>query len=155
MPREKSVGAIIFRREPFESAQGKKSNIFYLLLHYPSGHWEFARGHGAEGEDEQKTARREIEEETGLKNLKIIPGFREYSRFFFRRTYGLSGQAKKKAPWVFKLVVLYLAETKTGDIKISKEHQGYAWMLYEDAVKKVPKSAKEVLRKAKEFISKH
>lgn len=144
MPREKSIGAIIFRKE--------SGNIYYLILHYPSGHWEFARGHGVEGENEQKTARREIEEETGLKNLKIIPGFREYSKFFFRRTYGLKGEAKKKAPWVFKLVVLYLAETKTGDIKISKEHQGYAWMLYDDAVKKVPKNAREVLRKANDFI---
>ena len=144
MPKEKSVGAIIFRREA--------GRIYYLILHYPSGHWEFARGHGEEGEDEQKTARREIKEETGLKDLKIISGFRGYSKFFFRRTYGLAGEARKNAPWVFKLVVLYLAQAKTGNVKISKEHQGYAWMLYGDAVKKLPKNAKEVLKKANDFL---
>jgi len=145
VPKEKSIGAVIFRRE--------KGNTYYLILHYHSGHWEFARGHGEEGEDEQKTAVREIKEETGLRDLKIIPGFRGYSKFFFRRTYGLTGEAKKKAPWVFKLVVLYLAETKTKDIKISEEHKGYAWMSYNDAVKKVPKNAKEVLRKANDFLT--
>ncbi|MGA2418095.1 MAG: NUDIX domain-containing protein [Candidatus Staskawiczbacteria bacterium] len=144
MPREKSVGAVIFRKED--------NKIYYLLLHYHSGHWEFARGHGEKGEDEQKTARREIEEETGLKDLKIIPGFREYSKFFFRRTYNLPEAEKKKAPWIFKLVVLYLAETKTKDIKISKEHKGYAWLLYDDAFKKLTKNAKGVLEKANDFI---
>jgi bis(5'-nucleosidyl)-tetraphosphatase len=147
MPREKSIGAIIFINEA--------GNIYYLLLHYHSGHWEFARGHGEEGENEQETARREIKEETGLKDLKITPGFREYSKFFFRRTYGLTGEARKKAPWIFKLVVLYLAETKTKDIKISHEHKGYAWLPYKDAHKKLIKNAKGVLEKANDFISKN
>ena len=99
-------------------------------------------------------ARREIEEETGLKDLKIVPGFREYSKFFFRKTYGLSEEAKKKAPWVFKLVVLYLAETKSKDIKISAEHKGYAWLPYEEAHKKLIKGAKDVLKKANEHLIK-
>jgi bis(5'-nucleosidyl)-tetraphosphatase len=146
MPREKSVGAVIFRKE--------KGNIYYLILHYHSGHWEFARGHGEEGENELKTARREIKEETGLKDLKIIPGFREYSKFFFRRTYNLPEAEKKKAPWIFKLVVLYLAETKTKEIKISKEHKGYAWLTYKDAHKKLIKGGKEVLKKANNFLLK-
>lgn len=144
MPREKSIGAVIFRKE--------NNKVYYLILHYHSGHWEFARGHGEEGEEEKKTALREIKEETGLEDLKIIPGFREYSKFFFRRTYGLTGEAKKKAPWIFKLVVLYLAETKTKDIEISKEHKGYAWLIYDDAHKKLIKGAKVVLKKANEFI---
>ena len=146
MPREKSVGAVIFRKE--------EGNIYYLILHYPSGHWEFARGHGEEGEDEMQTARREIEEETGLKDLKIIPGFREYSKFFFRWTYNLPEAEKKKAPWIFKLVILYLAETKTKEIKISKEHKGYAWMTHEEAFRKLIKGAKVVIKKANDFITK-
>ena len=146
MPREKSAGAVIFRKE--------KGNIYYLILHYHSGHWEFARGHGEEGEDEKQTALREIEEETGLKDLKIISGFREYSKFFFRRTYNLPEAEKKKAPWIFKLVILYLAETKTKDIKISKEHKGYAWLTYEEAYKKLIKGGKGVLKKANDFIIK-
>ena len=144
MPKEKSAGAIIYRI--------KDNEPYYLILHYHSGHWEFARGHGEQGESEENTVRREIEEETGLKDIKIIPGFKEYSKFFFRRTYGLTGDAKKKAPWVFKIVTLYLAETKTENVIISKEHKGFAWLLYEDAVKKLLKNGKEVLKKANDYI---
>ena len=66
MPREKSAGAIIFRTE-----NGIK---YYLLLHYaPSepgkrGQWGFAKGHVEEGETEEETARREVAEETGIKD---------------------------------------------------------------------------------------
>ena len=144
MPKEKSAGAIIFRIE--------NSKPYYLILHYHSGHWEFARGHGEEGESEENTVKREIAEETGLKYIKIIPGFREYSKFFFKRTYGLKPEEKKKAPWVFKLVVLYLAEVKTKDVKISKEHIGFAWLPYDAAYKKLLKSGKEVLKKANDFV---
>lgn len=146
MPKEKSVGAIIFRME--------NGIPLYLILHYHSGHWEFARGHGEEGESEKTTARREIREETGLADLKIIPGFREYSKFFFRRTYGLPQAEKKKAPWVFKLVVLYLAETKSKNVKISHEHKGYAWLPYEEASKKLMKNGRTVLEKANRFLLK-
>ena len=81
MPREKSAGAIIFKII--------NSVPHYLLLHYPSGHWEFAKGHIEEGEKPESAAIREIEEETGIKDLKIIPGFKEYIKYFFRKSYGL------------------------------------------------------------------
>ena len=81
MPREKSAGAIIFFME--------NSQPHYLLLHYPGtnrkgGHWEFAKGHIEEGEDYEKTVKREVLEETGLEDIKIIPGFKEHIKYFFR-----------------------------------------------------------------------
>ena len=59
MPKEKSAGAVIFRMENGEP--------YYLLLRYYSGHWEFAKGHIEEGESNEETVKREIEEETGIK----------------------------------------------------------------------------------------
>ena len=146
--REKSAGAIIFII---------KNNIpHYLLLHYPSGHWEFAKGHIEEGEKPEDAAVREIEEETGIKDLKIMLGFKEYTKYFFRKSYGLKGKAKEKAPWVFKLVVFYLAETKTENVKISFEHKGFLWLPYEQAVKRLTyKNAKNLLTKANDYIVKH
>ena len=147
MPQEKSAGAIIFK-----IINGAHH---YLLLHYPSGHWEFAKGHIEEGENFEKTIRREVKEETGIKDLRIIPGFKEYSKYFFRKSYGLEGEAKKKAPWVFKLVVFYLAETKTEDVKISKEHKGFLWLPYEQALRRLTyKNAKELLRKSNDYLIK-
>ena len=137
MPIEKSAGAIIFRKE--------NNNFFYLLLHYPSSakapkeYWDFPKGHIEKGEDEIKTVKREVEEETGLKDIKIIEGFREWIKYFF----------KFEGKTVLKFVTFYLAETKTKDVKISGEHVGYKWLPYEDAIEQLTfKNAKEILKKA-------
>ena len=147
MPREKSAGAIIYRLE--------NEVPHYLVLRYIPGHWEFARGHVEQGETEEETVRREIKEETGISDLKIIPGFREYTKFFFRKTYGLKPEQKKTAPWVFKLVIYYLAKTRTKEIKLSKENTDFLWLPIKDAIKRTThKNAKALLKKADEFVIK-
>ena len=67
--REKSAGAIIFRKE--------ENRAYYLLLHYPAGHWDFPKGNIENGEKEIDTAKREIYEETGIQDVEFIFGFRE------------------------------------------------------------------------------
>jgi len=152
MPKEKSAGAVVFREED--------SEIYYLLLHYGKaspagggGHWDFSKGHPEEDEEEEETVKREVEEETGIKDIKIIDGFKEYIKYFFRKTYDLRKEEKKKAPWVFKTVIFYLAETKTREVKISFEHVGYKWLPYEQALEQLTyKKAKEILKKANNFL---
>jgi 8-oxo-dGTP pyrophosphatase MutT (NUDIX family) len=149
MPREKSAGAIIFFMED--------SAPHYLLLHYPGinrkgGHWEFAKGHIEEGEDYEKTVKREVAEETGLEDIKIIPGFKEHIKYFFRETR----QKQKNPAWIFKLVTFFIAEAKTKDIKLSQEHIGYVWLPYEEALKKITyKNSKILFKKAHEFLIKN
>lgn len=145
MPQEKSAGAIIFRMI--------KGVPHYLLLRYPSKHWEFAKGHIEPGESLEKTVRREVQEETGITDLKIIPGFKKYSKYFFKKHYHLSGAEKKKAPWVFKLVTFYLAETRTEIIVLSPEHLAFAWLPIKEALKKTTfKNAKELLKQADAYL---
>ena len=98
MPKEKSAGAIIFRKED--------GNIYYLLLHYPSGHWEFPKGHIEGKETEEETVKREATEETGIKDLVILPGYKKYIKYFFRQyKENVSEEDRRsgKTPWVFKL----------------------------------------------------
>jgi len=145
MPREKSAGAVIFRRE------GDK--IYYLLLHYEAGHWDFPKGHIEGGETEEETVRREVLEETGIKDIDIKKGFREFVKYFFRKTYNLPRREKSKAPWVFKIVDFYLAETHTSEVKISHEHISFKWLTYEEALKQLNfKNAKNILKKADKFL---
>jgi len=145
MPRETSAGAVIFRKN--------NNEIYYLLLHYEAGHWDFPKGHIEKGESEEDTVRREVEEETGIKDIKIIEGFKEWIKYTFRRTYGLKKEEKEKPEWVFKIVTFYLAETETKEVKISFEHTGFKWLPYNEALKQLTfKKAKEILEKAHHYL---
>lgn len=152
MPREKSAGAIIFREQ-----EGKK---YYLLLHYPGinrkgGHWEFTKGHVEQGESEEQTVKREVFEETGINDLEFMPGFKQYIKYFFRQGRGIKKEDRKKAPWVFKLVVFYLARTNVKEIKLSKEHDNFVWLPYEPAYKKITyKNSKDLFKKALSHLKK-
>jgi bis(5'-nucleosidyl)-tetraphosphatase len=136
MPEEHSAGAIIFRRE---------GELFYfLLLHYEKGHWGAPKGHIEKGETIEDTARREIEEETGLTDFEIKKGFKETIQYFFHNPEGR----------VFKTVVFLLVETRTKEIKISFEHTGYQWLPFEEALAETTyKDEKKVLKLAAEFLS--
>jgi len=134
---EKSTGAVIFRKEG--------DIIKYLLLHYPGGsktaesYWDFPKGHVEKGETEGRAMRREVFEETGIRDLELVPKFRETIKYFF----------KWEGKTVFKIVVFYLGETKEENIKISSEHMGYKWLEYEDAMKGLTfDNAKNILKRA-------
>jgi bis(5'-nucleosidyl)-tetraphosphatase len=137
MVKEKSCGAVVFRK----TDKGLK----FLLLHYQSGHWDFSKGHMEAGEDEKTTAARELTEETGIKDIRFIEGFREEIKYFFKR----------ENQTVVKEVVFYLAETGTEKITLSYEHIGYTWLEYEDSMKKITfQNSKDILKKAMDFLSK-
>jgi len=67
IPDEKSCGVVLFRENSLTNSD--KAERLYLLLHYPSGHIDFPKGHVEPGEenDEHFTAHREVTEETGIK----------------------------------------------------------------------------------------
>ena len=61
--QEVSCGGVVFRR----FADGPK----YLLILDGHGNWGFPKGHEETGESAEQTARREIQEETGLTALTL------------------------------------------------------------------------------------
>ena len=137
MPLEKSAGAVIFRKEG--------GNIYYLLLHYQSGHWDFPKGNIEKGEKLEETVKREVKEEAGLEDIEILPEFKENIKYFY----------KLKGKNIFKIVTFFLAETKTKEVKISWEHIGYKWLPYDEALEQLTfKNAKEILKKANNYLSK-
>ena len=137
MIEETSAGIILFRKE-------ETKNLF-LLLHYPSGHWDFVKGKMEKGESIHQTAIRETKEETGVTDITFLENFEEWIEYNFQYQGEL----------VNKKVVFFLAETKTKDIKISHEHQGYTWMDYSTSMEKTTfDNAKTVLTKAQKLLSK-
>ena len=115
-----------------------------MLLHYPSGHWDFVKGKMEKGETTNQTAVRETQEETGITDITFVKDFEEWIEYNF----------KYQGELVQKKVVFFLAETKTKEIKISHEHSGYTWMDYNSAMEKTTfDNAKTVLTKAQKLIS--
>lgn len=152
MPFEKSIGAVVFRRE--------KNKILYLLIQHPEndgqrGHWDFPKGHIEKGETWDETLRREVKEETGITKLCILPDF--YSRYqYFYRAKGEEKKKRKaseKGINIFKIVTVYLAETKQEKIRLSSEHVDFAWMEYKKASSCITyENSNNVLRKAHKFL---
>lgn len=133
---EKSAGAVVFH----ENDEKRE----YLLLHYSSGHWDFPKGNIEKGEREEETVLREVREETGLEEVELVPGWRKVIRYFYRR----QGRV------VSKSVVFYLAKSLGVSVRISYEHQGFLWLPYEDAFRKLSyRNSREVLSEAEAFVA--
>ncbi|QDI89266.1 NUDIX domain-containing protein [Candidatus Nitrosopumilus sp. SW] len=137
MIEETSAGIVLFRRED--------SKNLFLLLHYPSGHWDFVKGKMEKGESTHETAVRETKEETGITDITFLDNFEEWIEYNF--------QYQKEL--VHKKVVFFLAETKTKEVNISHEHLDYTWMDYNTAMEKTTfDNAKTVLTKAQMLLGK-
>ena len=137
MIKETSAGIVIFRKE--------NSKNLFLLLRYPSGHWDFVKGKMEKDESTRETAVRETKEETGIKDVSFLENFEEWIDYNFQYQGEL----------VQKKVVFFLAETKTKEVEISHEHLDYIWMDYNTAMEKTTfDNAKTVLTRAQTLLTK-
>ena len=130
---EKSCGAVLFQ---------KKENVpYYLIVESTSGHISFSKGHVENQETEWETACREIYEETGIKQMCRIEGFREE---FLCRTK--TGNRKE--------IVYFLAEFRENEIRLQDGELVNYWLLpVEDACCRInTEEEKEILRKAHKVL---
>lgn len=133
---EKSCGIVLFREE--------NNKRFYLVLKYPSGHFDFPKGHVEEKDSSMRqTALRELQEETGISDVEFIEGFEEKISYIYR----------KKGTPSNKQVIFFLGKTKSASVKISFEHLGYFWLPFDAAFNKVTfDNAKNLLKKAENML---
>ena len=134
MIEERSAGVILFN---------KADNIQFLVLKYPSGHWDFVKGNIEKGEKEKETVKRELFEETGINSLQIHQGFNEKVEYNYY----------KKNNKVHKIVSYYLAETNQKEVKLSYEHLDYKWTNYDSLLKIITfDNSKDILKKGNKLI---
>lgn len=132
---EKSAGIILYSEK-----QGTK---LFLLLHYPSGHWDFIKGRIEKNERPMDAAVREAREETGITDIRFVDGFEEKIQYAYQH----DGRMIKKQ------VVFFLAETDTTDITLSDEHLNSAWLEFDSALNKTTyQNAKNLLKKSKGLV---
>jgi len=133
MKEEVSAGVILFNE-----LDGK-----FLLLNYPSKHWDFVKGKMERGETPRKTAIRETNEETGISDVDFLDGFEEEIEYYF---YADNQEIHKK-------VIFFLGKTKTTDVILSHEHLDYIWLEFDNALEKTTyQNAKNLLKKSKVFL---
>ncbi len=134
MKEEVSAGIILFN---------DNKNRKFLLLNYPSKHWDFVKGKMENGETTHETALRETKEETGISDVEFLDGFEEEIEYYFR--------AENQD--IHKKVIFFLGKTKTLDIILSHEHLDFIWLDYDNALNKITyDNAKNLLKKSKKFL---
>lgn len=133
-----SAGIIIFRRT--------REGLKFLILYHGRNYWNFPKGKLESEERSYEAALREVREETGLKSTEIrfLGGFKTYERFTYQR-----GKDK-----IFKIVILYLAETREARITVSDEHEGYGWFTIGEARRVLSKykDSLKILEQANDFL---
>jgi 8-oxo-dGTP pyrophosphatase MutT (NUDIX family) len=135
LKKERSAGVVVCMEKP----DGNR----FLLLNYPTGHWDFVKGKIEQGETLHQTAVRETKEETGITDLEFVEGFEEKINYNFQ----FEGELIQKE------VVFFLAKTKTHTVNVSHEHLDYTWLDYENALEKVTyQNAKNILSKANKLF---
>ena len=136
---EKSCGIVLFHSDEFLVIQhSTESNEV-------KGHWDFPKGHVEDNETELETATRELQEETGIDDFRLINNFRQKINY----------NVHKNNAVIPKEVIFFLAESSTKSVKLSSEHQHYRWLDFDLAHERLTYSnAKEVLVKAKTFLEK-
>ena len=112
-----------------------------LLLQYPQGHWVFPKGHyEADDGAYQRTALRELEEETGISDVRMLDDWQMRTFYTFSR----------KGRTVEKEVFWFIGETDQYDIKLSHEHRNFMWLEWDDAESQLSfEQSKEVVKGAR------
>lgn len=121
--REPTAGGIVYRRSLKDVRK-----IEILLLEDSKGRWTIPKGHIEEGEKPRQTAEREIQEETGLKEMKVGPWLGKIN-FRYRRANSL----------VLMTTEIFLVEAHgdTENIKPEKWMNSLTWLDAQDALEKI------------------
>jgi ADP-ribose pyrophosphatase YjhB (NUDIX family) len=119
--RETTSGGVVFRRT-------KDGDVQILLMQDAKNRWTIPKGHVEKDEDPRDTAAREIQEETGLKEMRVLNWLGKVN-FRYRRDHTL----------VLMTMHIYLVEAQGDSDKLKPEEwlNDIKWLTATDAVDKI------------------
>jgi len=130
-----SAGAILYR-----DTRGRRE---YLLLKSRPGDWEFPKGGVENGEELQQTAIREVKEEAGITDFRLVDGFREEYDYVF----------EANGDRIHKTVHLFVAKSFEASAELSHEHRDHQWRDYQQALNTITQDGpRDILRDAHDHI---
>lgn len=120
--REPTAGGVVWRRN------AKTSKVEILLIQDAKNRWTIPKGHIEEGESAKETAKREIGEETGLKDVEVMNWLGKIN-FRYRRANSLVLMTTE--------IFLVKAIKNSDDIKPEDWMNGIQWFPANEALDKI------------------
>lgn len=137
-----SFGVIPFHKD-------NENEIYFCIVHHSSSHWSFPKGHPEQDEEELETALRELQEETGVVEVKIIDELKLSESYSFEKdnkTYN-------------KTVTYFVGSTtnmnNTTPESFKQEISEIKWATYEETMSTLTfNKAKDILTKVFKHLKK-
>src|SRR5438105_15585676 len=145
MRRAHSAGGVVFRRP---QPDAPVADIRILLLQQEAGKGMRPKGTIEAGETPEAVALREVAEETGLHNVRIVQDLGEERYLFFWKT---------EDTYYDKTVHYYLMEFLGGEETCPQREEGFVrcdWVSVAEALERIKyKETREVVRKAEAVLA--
>jgi 8-oxo-dGTP pyrophosphatase MutT (NUDIX family) len=125
----------------------------YLLILHQKGHWAFPKGHKEAGETDLEAACREVREETGLTQYRVIETERFLEQYQFQTR---KGTTIDKTVTYFIAYVQPEANGAAPDISVQlAEVADFRWCTFLEALELITFDAnRQLLRDCEEYLNK-
>jgi 8-oxo-dGTP pyrophosphatase MutT (NUDIX family) len=141
----RSAGGVVFRRS---AAARPQDDVRILLLQHETGKWMLPKGTIEAGETPEAVARREVAEETGIRNVRIVSDLGEERYTFFW---------KAEDTYYDKTVHYYLMEFLGGEEASPQREEGFVrceWVTLDEALDRIKyKETRQVVRRAQAALT--
>jgi 8-oxo-dGTP pyrophosphatase MutT (NUDIX family) len=135
-----SAGGVVFRRAPDRGVE-------ILLLQHEGGKWMLPKGTIETGETPEAVALREVREETGLTNVRVVSDLGQERYSFFWRT---------EDTFYDKTVRYFLLEFLGSEEATPQREEGFVaavWAPVDDALARIKyKETREIVRRARQAL---
>lgn len=143
---EVSAGGLVLKKT--------RRGVLFAMVKDSYGKWTFPKGHVRRGESFQDAAAREVEEEVGLMNLRLVSKL-ETIDIWFRDRYVYKGKLIHKFIHYFLFTAHPRAKLRKPEIKETGERiRGVAWVSAQEVLKRSNyKDMKPIIKKALEHLN--